>query len=99
MLTLRPISRNCRYDEFSVALGYALADLGQSTGAKGGNPAAKPVQAKGKKADKKKDKKPAKKEEDDDDFDVFGDDDDDDEEEGESRAEMLERLKRDANER
>merc|ERR1712071_722874 len=44
--------------------------------------------------------KKAKKEEDDDDFDVFGDDDEEeDEEPKESRAEMLARLKKEAEER
>ena len=90
-----------RYDEFSVALGYALASFGGASAPAKANPNAKAVQAKGgKKAAKKEAKKPAKEDDDDDeDFDVFGDDDDDDEEEGETRAQMLERLKREANER
>jgi elongation factor 1-beta len=53
---------------------------------------------KDKKAAKKEEKKPAK-DDDDDDFDVFGDDDEEEEAPKESRAEMLERLKREANER
>jgi elongation factor 1-beta len=69
----------------------------------GAAPAAKAAPAK---ADKKKDKKekkkeePKKKEEEDDDFDVFGDDDEEESEEPkETRAEMLERLKKEANDR
>ena len=91
----------CRYDEFSVALGYALASFGGASAPAKANPNAKAVAAKGgKKKEKKEAKKPTKKDDDDDeDFDVFGDDDDDDEEEGETRAQMLERLKREANER
>ena len=76
--------------------------MGYAAGGKAA-PAAGAAPAKGKKAPKakKEEKKPAKKEEDDDDdFDVFGDDDDEEEEAPkESRAEMLERLKREANER
>merc|ERR1740123_244723 len=53
---------------------------------------------------KKRDKKEAKKEkdgddDDDDDFDVFGDDDEEEDEPKESRAEMLARLKKEAEER
>ena len=44
-------------------------------------------------------KKAAKKEEDEDDFDVFGDDDEEDDGPKESRAEMLARLKKEAEER
>jgi elongation factor 1-beta len=67
-------------------------------------PAAAPAKKeKAAKKDKKKEaKKPAKKEDDDDDFDVFGDDDDEEEDAGkpkETRAEMLERLKKEANDR
>jgi translation elongation factor EF-1beta len=52
------------------------------------------------KAPKKEKKVEPKKEEEDDDFDVFGDDDEEESEEPkETRAEMLERLKKEANER
>lgn len=53
-------------------------------------------------APKKEEKKVAKKDDDDDDFDVFGDDDDEEDEDDEpkeSRAEMLARLKKEAEER
>ena len=57
---------------------------------------------KDKKADKKAAKKPAK-DDDDDDFDVFGDDDEEEDEDAgkpkETRAEMLERLKKETNDR
>mmetsp|Transcript_13764 Transcript_13764/g.32021 ORF Transcript_13764/g.32021 Transcript_13764/m.32021 type:complete len:214 (-) Transcript_13764:402-1043(-) len=46
-----------------------------------------------------KESKPKKKDDDDDDFDVFGDDDEEEEEPKESRAEMLARLKKEAEER
>jgi elongation factor 1-beta len=70
-------------------------------------PAAAPAKADNKKADKKKDKKedkkkeaPKKKEEDDDDFDVFGDDDEEEESAPkETREQMIERLKAEANAR
>ena len=53
-----------------------------------------------KKADKKKKEEPKKKADDDDDFDVFGDDDEEeDEAPKESREQMIERLKAEANAR
>merc|ERR1712115_617533 len=53
-----------------------------------------------KKQEKKQEKKQKEKEEeDDDDFDVFGDDDEGDDEPQESRAEMMARLKKEAEER
>merc|ERR1712071_195722 len=79
-------------DEMSMALSYVTISLGGAAA-----PAAPAAPAP--KKDKKKDKK---KEEEDDDFDVFGDDDDDaekEEEPKESRAEMLARLKKEAEER
>ncbi|GMI04688.1 hypothetical protein TrRE_jg2768 [Triparma retinervis] len=92
------VAYSLEYDEFALALSYAMmgyAASGKASAASGAAP------AKGKKAPKakKEEKKPAAAE-DDDDFDVFGDDDDEEEEAPkESRAEMLERLKREANER
>ncbi|GMI42956.1 hypothetical protein TrCOL_g3845 [Triparma columacea] len=82
--------------------GLASAAPAAAAPAAGGKDkkADKKAAKKDKKAAKKEEKKPAKKEDDDDDFDVFGDDDDEEEEAPkESRAEMLERLKREANER
>ncbi|GMH78468.1 hypothetical protein TrST_g4770 [Triparma strigata] len=91
-----------KYDEFSMALGYAMMSFGGETVATGaGNPAAKAV-APAKKAKKEKKEAAKKEEDDDDDFDVFGDDDDEEEDAGkpkETRAEMLERLKKEANDR
>eukprot|EP00549_Striatella_unipunctata_P017333 CAMPEP_0118698238 /NCGR_PEP_ID=MMETSP0800-20121206/15070_1 /TAXON_ID=210618 ORGANISM="Striatella unipunctata, Strain CCMP2910" /NCGR_SAMPLE_ID=MMETSP0800 /ASSEMBLY_ACC=CAM_ASM_000638 /LENGTH=193 /DNA_ID=CAMNT_0006597997 /DNA_START=52 /DNA_END=633 /DNA_ORIENTATION=- len=86
-------------DEMSVALSFALGTTIVST-----TPAAAAAPAPAKKEKKGKAKKEEKKEEDDDDFDVFGDDDDDGgedekEEKTESRAEMLARLKKEAEER
>merc|ERR1712071_200516 len=74
----------------SMALSYVTISLGGAAA-----PAAPAAPAP--KKDKKKDKK--KKEEEDDDFDVFGDDDEKEEEPKESRAEMLARLKKEAEER
>ena len=86
-------------------MSYAPDAVGAAPAAPAAAKAAKPPKApKEKKADKKKEKKEepkkaAKKEESDDDFDPFGDDDDEDEEPTETRAELLERLKNEANER
>merc|ERR1719223_2199111 len=72
-----------------MALSYVTMALGKAAVAKPAAPAAP-----AKKEEKKKEA--PKKEEDDDDFDVFGDDDDEEEAPKESRAEMLARLKKEA---
>eukprot|EP00540_Astrosyne_radiata_P014669 CAMPEP_0116849242 /NCGR_PEP_ID=MMETSP0418-20121206/15460_1 /TAXON_ID=1158023 /ORGANISM="Astrosyne radiata, Strain 13vi08-1A" /LENGTH=195 /DNA_ID=CAMNT_0004480935 /DNA_START=18 /DNA_END=608 /DNA_ORIENTATION=- len=88
-------------DELSMALSY----IGKGfVGAPTPAPAAKATpQPKKEAAPKKEQKKETKKkeEEDDDDFDVFGDDEEEgkEEEPKESRAEMLARLKKEAEER
>ena len=89
-------------DEMSMALSYvSMTDL--TIPAAAAAPAAKKDAKKEQKQAKKKEepKKATKKDDDDDDdFDVFGDDGDDGEEEPkETRAEMLARLKKEAEER
>ena len=87
-----------QYDEMSLALSYAMFSYADAKVAKANDKAAAvvPKAAPAKKADKKK----AKKEDsDDEDFDVFGDDSDEDDEPKESRAEMIARLKKEAEER
>ena len=88
-------------DEMSVALSYVTMALGiEMPAAKPAAPAKKEKKEKPKKEEKKEKKEEPKKEEDDDDFDVFGDDDEEEEESPkESRAEMLARLKKEAEER
>mmetsp|Transcript_50942 Transcript_50942/g.61383 ORF Transcript_50942/g.61383 Transcript_50942/m.61383 type:complete len:201 (+) Transcript_50942:138-740(+) len=90
-------------DEMSVALSYVTMALGMDMAAASPAPAApakkenKKGGKKAKKEAKKEEKKPKKEEEDDDDdFDVFGDDDEEEEAPKESRAEMLARLKKEA---
>jgi len=75
-----------------VALSYVTMALNIPAPAA---PAATPAKKESKK--KEQPKKPEKKaDDDDDDFDVFGDDDEEEEEPKESRAEMLARLKKEA---
>ncbi|KAI2505558.1 hypothetical protein MHU86_8894 [Fragilaria crotonensis] len=85
-------------DELSMALSYVSAGL--ITSAPAAAPAAAPAVAKSAAPAPAKAEKP-KKVDDDDDFDVFGDDDDaaEEEEPTESRADMLARLKKEAEER
>ena len=88
-------------DEMSVALSYVTMALGMDVAAASPAPAkenkkgGKKEKKEKKKEEKKEEKKP-KEEEDDDDFDVFGDDDEEEEAPKESRAEMLARLKKEA---
>eukprot|EP00520_Triparma_pacifica_P013930 CAMPEP_0118655708 /NCGR_PEP_ID=MMETSP0785-20121206/13086_1 /TAXON_ID=91992 /ORGANISM="Bolidomonas pacifica, Strain CCMP 1866" /LENGTH=194 /DNA_ID=CAMNT_0006548491 /DNA_START=23 /DNA_END=607 /DNA_ORIENTATION=- len=94
------VAYSLEYDEFALALSYAMMGYAAGATAAPANGAAPAKGKKDKKKAKKEEKKPAPKEDDDDDFDVFGDDDDEEEEAPkETRAEMLERLKREANER
>ena len=80
-------------DELRVALSYANADVVlKPVTIRLAAPAAVVAPAAGQKA-------PTKKKDDDDDFDVFGDDDDEEEAPKESRADMLARLKKEAEER
>jgi len=94
-----------QYDEMSLALSYAMFSYADAKVAKANDKAAAVVPKaapakKEKKEEKKADKKKAKKEDsDDEDFDVFGDDSDEDDEPKESRAEMIARLKKEAEER
>ena len=98
-----------KYDEFFTALSYCVLGSGACSPAPGASAVGSGKKKEGKKSSEKKsdkkakapEKKPKKEEEDDDDFDVFGDDDEDeaDTKPKETRAEMLERLKKEANDR
>ena len=104
-----PDSKKCPHAyRWYVHIAAITGVRGLSVGASAAGKAApaKAAPAKGGKKDKKdkKDKKAAKKAapaDDDDDFDVFGDDDEEeaDDKPKETRAEMLERLKKEANDR
>jgi len=88
-----------QYDELSTMLGYATLSYASVAPAKANEVAAKSMPTATKKAlPKKAAKAPVEEEDDDEDFDVFGDDDDDEEEEApkESRADMIARLKHEA---